>query len=213
MLLTAEVETPVAASAALNLNSCAIVKHAGTLAPYTPVVEELTEAARRDRPSVDAEGRELDQGIEGVAFRRLAPHSDHRGSLVPFLDTRDPFWIEPVVYAYEITIRSGRIKGWGMHEHQTDRYFVASGNVRVVLYDGRPDRSSYERFAQFFFTDATPGMLAIPPGVWHADQNWGETDARIVNFPTRPYDAASPDKLRLDPHSDVIPFDWVLRDG
>ena len=206
MLLTAEVQTPVATSAGLNLDARTIVEHARTLAPYTRVVEELTGAARRDRPSVDAEGRELDQGIEGVVFRRLAPHSDHRGSLVPFLDTRDPFWIEPVVYAYEITIRPGRIKGWGMHEHQTDRYFVASGNARVVLWDG-------ERFAQFFFTDATPGMLAIPPRVWHADQNWGESDVHIVNFPKRPYDAASPDKLRIDPHSDVIPFDWELRDG
>jgi hypothetical protein len=44
-------------------------------------------------------------------------------------------------------------------------------------------------------------------------QNWGETDARVLNFPTRPYDPAKPDKLRIDPHSGVIPFDWELRDG
>jgi dTDP-4-dehydrorhamnose 3,5-epimerase len=177
------------------------------------LTDELTDVAKRDRPSVDAEGRELSAGIDDVVLERLAPLTDHRGSLVPFLDVREPFWSEPVVYAYEIMIRPGRIKGWGMHEVQTDRYFVADGNLRIVLYDGRPDRESHGRIAQFFFTTAAPGLLAIPPCVWHADQNWGETDARIVNFPTHPYDHADPDKYRIDPHSDVIPFDWELRDA
>jgi dTDP-4-dehydrorhamnose 3,5-epimerase len=175
--------------------------------------DELTEVAKRDRPTVDGQGRDLGEGIEGVVLERFTPLADHRGSLVPFLDTRARFWIEPVVYAYEIMIRPGRIKGWGMHQQQTDRYFIAAGNLRIALYDGRPDLESHGRIAQFFFTEGTAGLLAIPPGVWHADQNWGKTDARIVNFPTLPYDHAAPDKFRIDPHSDVIPFDWELRDG
>jgi dTDP-4-dehydrorhamnose 3,5-epimerase len=175
--------------------------------------DELTRVAKRDRPTVDETGSELGGRIDGVLLRRLSPHADHRGSLSPFLDARDPFWIEPVVYAYEIMIRSGRIKGWGMHERQTDRYFSSDGKIRVVLYDGRSDSESHGRIAQFFFTETTPGLLAIPPGVWHADQNWGDTDARLVNFPTRPYDPADPDKYRIDPHADVIPFDWELRDS
>ena len=175
--------------------------------------DDLTSVARRDQPTVDSQGRELDEGIEGLVLKRLAPLADHRGSLVPFLDVRDEFWREPVVYGYEIMIRPGRMKGWGMHELQTDRYLVANGNIRVVLYDGRTDHESHGRIAQFFFTEAAPGLLAMPPGVWHADQNWGDTDARIVNFPTSPYDPADPDKLRIDPQSDVIPFDWELRDG
>ena len=175
--------------------------------------ETLTAEASRDEPTVDSHGRELDVHIEGVLLRRLSPLADHRGSLTPFLDVRDPFWAEPIVYGYEIMIRPGRIKGWGMHTHQTDRYVVSGGSLRVVLYDGRAGKSSYERFAEFFFTAATPGLVSIPPGVWHADQNWGDTDARIFNFPTRPYDADAPDKYRVDPHSGTIPFDWELRDS
>ena len=231
VLLTTEVQAPVAATSRLDVDLSSIVEHAPTLAAtdgkhvFTLLAvgkgrngprlatDELTELAARDRPTVDAHGRELGESIEDVIFQRLAPLADHRGSLVPFLDTRDRFWTEPVVYAYEIMIRPGRIKGWGMHEQQSDRYFVAAGNVRIALYDGRPDQGSHGRIAQFFFTDATPGLLAIPPGVWHADQNWGKTDARIINFPTHPYDPAEPDKFRIDPHSDVIPFDWELRDG
>jgi dTDP-4-dehydrorhamnose 3,5-epimerase len=170
-----------------------------------PAVPGLGEVATRDRPT--------SAGIEDVELRRLTPLADHRGSLLPFLDTRDPLWSEPVVYGYEIMIRPGRIKGWGMHVHQTDRYVVSGCNMRVVLYDGREDSPSYRRIDQFFFTESTPGILMIPPGVWHADQNWGETDAHILNLPTRPYDHEQPDKYRIDPHSDAIPFDWELRDS
>jgi dTDP-4-dehydrorhamnose 3,5-epimerase len=151
--------------------------------------------------------------MAGVVYERLGGHHDHRGSLMSFMDSRRPFWQEPVVYAYAITIRPGRIKGWGMHRIQHDRYCVVNGKLRVVLYDDRADSPTRGTFAQFHFTDASPGLLRIPPGVWHADQNWGDTDALIVNFPTVAYDAARPDKYRIDPHSGVIPFDWRLADG
>ena len=178
-----------------------------------PVDSDITPAARRDEPSVDRAGRPLDFGIEGVELVRLAPHVDHRGALTEVFDPGQAFWRDPLVYSYAVTIRPGRIKGWGMHKLQADRYFIAAGCVRVVLYDGRTNSSTYERYAEFHFTETSPGLLRIPPGVWHADQNWGERDVVIMNFPTRPYDHANPDKYRIDPHSGEIPFDWALRDG
>jgi dTDP-4-dehydrorhamnose 3,5-epimerase len=138
---------------------------------------------------------------------------DHRGSLTEVLDVRDDFWREPIVYAYAITIRPGRIKGWGLHELQTDRYHLLSGNLRVVLHDGRRRSPTFGGFQVLSFSDAARGLVRIPPGVWHADQNWGTDDATIVNYPTRPYDHDRPDKYRIDPHSDEIPFDWSLPDG
>jgi dTDP-4-dehydrorhamnose 3,5-epimerase len=162
---------------------------------------------------VDREGKPLPPTIDGVVVKRLSPHVDHRGALTALLDVRDPFWTEPVVYAYEITINPGRIKGWGMHELQADRYFASTGSLRVVLFDGREDSPSAGTLMQLQFGERNPGLVRIPPGVWHGDQNWGDTPVRIVNFPTCAYDPDQPDKHRLDPHSGVIPFDWTLRDG
>jgi hypothetical protein len=42
----------------------------------------------------------------------------------------DPFWEEPIVYAYSFTVAPGRIKGWGMHRDQTDRYAALAGQLR-----------------------------------------------------------------------------------
>jgi dTDP-4-dehydrorhamnose 3,5-epimerase len=175
--------------------------------------ETVAEASVFDSPTVDAESQELPRSISGVEVRRLTMHADHRGVLTPAIDTRDRLWSEPIVYAYCITILPGRIKGWGMHERQTDRYVTVNGNVRVVLFDGRSGSATEELITEIYFTDRTPGVVQIPPGVWHATQNWGDTEARIMNFPTRAYDPCCPDKSRVDPHSGAIPFDWSLRDG
>lgn len=166
----------------------------------------------RDVPSVDTDGRPSDR-IEGVVHARAVVHGDHRGALMETVNFDHPFWEEPVVHAYTITVAPGRIKGWGMHRRQDDRYATLSGRLRVVLYDGRTDSPSFQRFAEFFFTDETPGFLRIPPGVWHADQNIGEEPCRLMNFPTRPYDHRDPDKYRIDPDSGEIPFDFTLRDS
>jgi dTDP-4-dehydrorhamnose 3,5-epimerase len=173
---------------------------------------EVRPDAPRDAPTVDDEGNRVDVRLDGVVIERVVTHSDHRGSLTEVIDFERGFWDSPVVYAYSFTIRPGRIKGWGMHRRQADRYFVAAGRVRVVLYDGRTTSPSYQQFAEFFFSEASRGLLLIPPGVWHADQNWGDEDAVVVNFPTRPYDRNDPDKYRIDPHGGEIPFDWALRD-
>ena len=166
----------------------------------------------RDAPSVDEDGAPL-RRIEGVELVRLVPHVDHRGSLTEVVNLANDFWAEDVVHAYAISIRPGRIKGWGMHKRQSDRYFLVTGSVRVVLYDGREGSPTHGAYEIHHLTREAPSLLLIPPGVWHADQNWGDDEAVMMNFPTRPYDPRDPDKYRIDPHSGEIPFDWELRDG
>lgn len=175
-------------------------------------IAAVSDAAAQDAPTVDRASNELAPAIAGVEVRRLSIHADPRGVLTPVLDVRDPFWSDPVVYAYRFSILPGRIKGWGMHELQSDRYFVVSGSVRVVLFDGRDDSETAGSIVEVNFTDRTPGLVKIPPGVWHADQNWGDVEAHVVNFPTRPYEPDHPDKYRIDPHADTIPFDWSIAD-
>jgi dTDP-4-dehydrorhamnose 3,5-epimerase len=159
-----------------------------------------------------AKDRPDSRSLEGVELVRLTLSADHRGSLCEIVNGDWPFWREPVVCSYASTVRPGRIKGWSMHREQTDRHFVGAGSLRIVLYDGRTDSPSFRTFQEVPFTPQTPGLLRVPPGIWSACQNWGEEDALIVNFPTLPYDRASPDKYRVSPRSGEIPFDFDLFD-
>lgn len=183
------------------------------MGPERDVLDAAAAAATRDEPTVTRDGQPRPAPIEGVIVEHRRMHADNRGALIPFMDAREPFWSEPVVYAYCITIRPGRIKGWGMHRRQTDRYFIVRGHVRVALLDARESSPTSGVQHEIWFTPETPGTVSIPGGVWHADQNWGDDDAVVINFPTRPYDPDDPDKYRIDPHAGIIPFDWSSRDG
>ena len=169
--------------------------------------------AKKVESTVDAVGRLREPGIEGVRLERLTPYTDHRGHLTQIMNSVSSIWDEPVAHAYHVTVKPGRIKGWGMHRFQGDRHYAFAGDGRMVLYDGREDSPTHREIAQFGFSDVSRGILYIPPGVWHAAHNTGEVDWQMINFPTRPYDSANPDKYRIDPHSGEIPFDFSLRDG
>ena len=105
---------------------------------------EVVPGGVRDVPTVGAAGRRRPR-LEGVVVAPAVVHADHRGTLMEAVNFDDPFWEEPVVYAYAFTVAPGRIKGWGMHKRQTDRYVALAGRLRVVLYDGRPDSPTFER--------------------------------------------------------------------
>jgi dTDP-4-dehydrorhamnose 3,5-epimerase len=50
--------------------------------------------------------------------------------------------------------------------------------------------------------------MVMPAGVWHAVENVGTEEAIMINFPTRPYNHADPDKRRLPIDSPEIPFEF-----
>src|SRR4030095_8152578 len=103
-------------------------------------------------------GRRLDLTIDGVVHRRLGPiHADHRGSMLEIVDVRAPFWEEPIVDAYRVTVLPGRIKGWAVHKQQTDRYVTIAGRLRVVLYDGRTGSPPVESMNELHLADASHG--------------------------------------------------------
>lgn len=176
-------------------------------------LNDVQPAGSKDAQTVDEQGKELIKGVAGAEVVRLSPIADGRGWLTPFHNLDNPFWREPVVYGYAIMVRPGVIKGWGLHRLQADRYFVPPCRLRVVLYDGREDSPTFQNHQEVWFSEETAGLVRIPPGVWHADQNWGDRDITLMNFPTRPYSAEDPDKFRIDPHSGEIPFDWAIRDA
>ncbi len=178
------------------------------------VKPRVTPEAPKDRPHRAADGTLIDLGIEGVVLERPPRHVDHRGSLFEAVSHGHPFWSEPIVHCEWVVLAPGMIKGWGMHLESADRYVVGTGRIRVVLHDGRVDSPTYRRFAQFHFGDLSPGWLAIPCGVWHASQNYGDGEAIFLNFPTEPHHFDDPDKYRLDPYDrSKIDFDWTLRAG
>jgi dTDP-4-dehydrorhamnose 3,5-epimerase len=164
------------------------------------------KAARKFEQTVTKEGERLEPLIDGVVWRQAVTHPDERGSLC---EVFNPAWNlsdKPLVYVYQITIRPGQIKGFVLHRTYSDRLFFSLGTSKVVLYDDREGSPTRGLLNELHFGDHNRALLVIPPGVWHAVQNVGTTDALFINCPTKPYDHEDPDKWALPRDSDLIPY-------
>lgn len=160
----------------------------------------------RDKATVDTAGQPLSVLPDGVKFHPVPTHLDERGSVCELFDPRWNWHPDPLAFVYSFTIRPGKIKGWGMHEHHEDRYFVLFGEMEVVLYDGRPDSPTSGKVSRVFLSHYDRRLMNIPAGVWHANRNLGQIDVVVVNFPTIPYDHSNPDKYRLPLDTNQIPY-------
>ena len=163
---------------------------------------------KREAATVTQEGKSLKKHIEGVLFRPAVLHPDERGELC---EIYNPAWAihpEPLRYIYMATVWPGKVKGWIYHELQDDRIFGAVGYMKWVLYDLREDSPTRGMINEFHLTERNRGLLIVPKFVAHAVQNIGTCDAMFVNTPTRPYNYAAPDKIRIPFDSPDIPYSF-----
>jgi dTDP-4-dehydrorhamnose 3,5-epimerase len=175
------------------------------LAQNAPVVFS-TDGLKKDHQSVTPDGAPLIEPIEGVVVRPLITQEDQRGEVVEIYRPAWGIHPEPLVYAYQVMLRPGVVKGWTIHQHQDDRIFNGHGVLRWALYDYRDASPTYGKLNVFTFSERNRALLIIPAGVFHAVQNIGQQDAYFVNLPTQPYNHANPDKHRLPVKNDIIPF-------
>jgi dTDP-4-dehydrorhamnose 3,5-epimerase len=185
---------------------------AGDILPDSLLAQTLA-AASRDRQSVSAEGEQLLPPIEGVSIRRAPTHIDERGSVVEIYDARWNWHKDPVVFAHCFTIRPGYVKGWGLHMHHEDRYFILLGEVEVVLFDPRADSSTYGQIRKITMSHFDRKLINIPSSVWHASINIGDCDVVALDLPTAPYDHRNPDKYRLPIDTPLIPHSFGTAKG
>ena len=165
--------------------------------------------AVKDQPTVTRDGKSLGRRIAGLLIRPAITQQDRRGELVEVFNPAWKILPAPMVYAYQATVRPGQIKGWVVHRKQADRIFTSLGSQRWVFFDDRKGSRTRGRLNHFTFGERSRVLIAVPPGVWHAVQNVGTTDALFFNLPTQPYRHNDPDKYRLPLKNDLIPFDFT----
>lgn len=166
---------------------------------------ELPPGAYGDPATVTPAGERLERRIDGVITRRAVVQSDERGTVTEIFSPAWGFTEEELVYLYQVTIFPGQRKGWVVHEEQDDRLFVDTGALKIVLYDARPDSPTKGMVNEIFAGSANRMLVRVPAGVVHAVVNVGIDEARFVNLPTRPYNHARPDKIRLP--DDAVPYE------
>jgi dTDP-4-dehydrorhamnose 3,5-epimerase len=162
--------------------------------------------------AVDRQGELRQQTIEGVRFRstRPVPHED--GVVSEIARSSWPEIDRPIVQVHVTTTLPGRVRAWGLHRHSTDRLFVVSGLVSIVVYDGREGSPTFGTVNEFRVSERNPGLVVIPTNLYHGWKNIGVDEAFIVNMPSSEYEYDGPDALDLPYESprapEVVPFRW-----
>jgi dTDP-4-dehydrorhamnose 3,5-epimerase len=184
------------------------VTHVAATARDASILDQTLAAATRDAQTVTPEGKPLAPLIEGIKIREVRTHCDARGSVVEIFDKRWGWHSAPVSSLHCFTVRPGFVKGWSLHEHHEDRYMILQGEMELVLFDPRPNSSTYGKVGKILMSERHRCLVNIPAYVWHADQNIGVTDVVVIDMPTAPYNHENPDKWRLPIDTPLIPYSF-----
>ncbi|MCA9291671.1 MAG: hypothetical protein KDA25_11130 [Phycisphaerales bacterium] len=101
----------------------------------------------------------------------------------------------------------GVVKAWHRHRHQTDFWMCVTGNLKAGVY--REDDGAAWCVV---IGEKRPGVLVIPPTLWHGATPVGPTTAGLLYYVTRAYDARQPDEERRS-WDGIEGFPWEARHG
>lgn len=173
----------------------------------------MINPAKQDRQTTTPHGEPIIDLIDGVRIRSVTTLADERGMLCEIFNPAWEFHPAPLAYVYQFTIRPGKIKGWHSHRLHDDRIFISCGQVKVVLYDDRPNSPTYRRINEIYRTEYDRTLMIIPAFVFHAHQNIGSGDALFISIPSKAYNHTSPDVYRLPLDTDYIPYRFEAKSG
>lgn len=184
---------------------------------YQDRVPRVPDVIGRDelvakQSAVDEQGKLRAVPIEGVIFRavRPVPHEDGHVTEVARVSWQELG--DPVVQVHLTTTLPGRVRAWGLHQNSTDRLFVVAGLVKIAVFDARRDSPTFRRVNEFTVSEKNPGLLIIPPNLYHGWKNIGISEAIIINMPTTMYNYVAPDALDLPWDSEaaarIVPYQW-----
>jgi dTDP-4-dehydrorhamnose 3,5-epimerase len=145
--------------------------------------------------------------IEGVVLKDLVTHCDERGFFRELIRVTGDFFKEGFGQWSHSLMYQGVIKAWHIHQRQVDWWYVATGVLKVVLYDTREGSSTHGELMEFLMGDNQPAqVLKVPPGVAHGCKAVGDT-VNLFYVTSHVYDPADEGRI---PHDDpAIGYDWT----
>ena len=143
--------------------------------------------------------------IEGINITLLKQIEDERGKVMHMLRNDSKNFIK-FGEIYFSTIHTNKVKGWHLHAKMTLNYAVVLGEIKLVLYDARPDSKTKGQIQEFFLSEKNYKLVSVPPLIWNGFMGIGEGTAIVANCADLAYqDAEIKRKSAFDKD---IPYDW-----
>lgn len=101
----------------------------------------------------------------------------------------------------------GVIKAWHRHSLQTDFWICVHGHIKVGVHR-EEDGTSWLAV----IGEKRPGVVIIPPPLWHGAATVGDQPAGLLYYVTHAFNPKQPDEQRRAFDS-VEGFPWAVRHG
>ena len=145
--------------------------------------------------------------IEGVIITQLKQIFDERGKVMHMLRKDSEIFTEFGEIYFSCT-NPGAVKAWHLHKKMTLNYAVINGQIKCVLYDDRPESSTYGCVEEIFMSTENYFLVTVPPMVWNGFKGIGIAPSIVANCASIPHD---PNEIIRKPYFDKsIPYDWGI---
>lgn len=165
------------------------------------------DSATKDARSITAQWNPSNQNfIDGVRIKEVKNVVKNNGFLTEIYRQDWELDSLTVDQIFQVSLLPGGISAWHAHEVTTDRIFVNTGLIKVVLYDARPESPTFGKIDEFRCGALRPMLIIVPPRVWHGVQNFTCEPAALLNIVDRAYQYDDPDHWRIPLDSPEIPY-------
>ena len=174
--------------------------------------DSLLAHATKDRQSITSDWVRPQKLIDGVAVKEPKNVCKASGDVLREVFRSD--WAldgGTVDQVFQSLLLPGSITAWHAHRLTTDRLFVSSGLIQLVLYDDRADSATRGLLNVFRYGTARPGLVVIPSEIWHGVQNISDKPSLLLNLVDQAYQYDDPDHWRLPADTERIPYTFERR--
>ena len=148
--------------------------------------------------------------IKDVKIIPLKRIVDERGKIMHMMRCDSEYFTQ-FGEIYFSTINPGAIKGWHLHKFMTLNYTVVKGNIKLVLYDARPESETYKELQEIFIGQDNYCLVSIPPRIVNGFKTIGNREAIVANCSDIPHD--SQEIERINPFDKEIGYNWDIKQG
>ena len=145
--------------------------------------------------------------IEGVVITPLRQIFDERGKVMHML-REDSAGFSRFGEIYFSCTHPGVVKAWHMHKEMTLNYAVIEGEIKFVLFDGRPNSHTSGEIQEFFISPENYMLVTVPPLIWNGFKCVGTKTSIVANCATLPHTPS--ELIRRSPSDPSIPYNWAL---
>lgn len=99
----------------------------------------------------------------------------------------------------------GTTKAWHRHHKQTDFWVCHHGHLKAGIH-----RETDGKSWMIVIGERRPGILIIPPPLWHGASTVGHVPCGLMYYVTERYDPSKPDEDRRA-HDSIEGFSWEVQ--